>query len=147
MLGDRQAKWLGIFVHRSDSLFGRSGTPHRQRGTAVCLAGIEMQPIALRKHQEAANDEDWGWSMELFVYLQRLSREDPEKFEEERALLLEDFFSRAGKHAPRLRWLQVRVDQMRRRTRNPLKLTVDLSGMMWQSFEELRSRLNEFSDR
>ena len=108
--------------------------------------GIEMQQIASFRHQEGANDQDWDWSTALYEYLRRLSDENPEKFEEERALLLEDFFSRAGKHEPKLRWLQVRIDVMRRRAPNPLKACVDLSSMMWASFEELRSRLNEFSD-
>lgn len=97
--------------------------------------------------QTSANDPDWGWSLTLYEYMCRLNRDDPDKFEAERLRLIEDVFSRSGRNAPKLRWLQEHIDLKRRRAHSPLKVCLDLSEMMWRSFYKLNERLNTLSNK
>ncbi|HNC91521.1 MAG TPA: DUF3135 domain-containing protein [Nitrospira sp.] len=96
------------------------------------------------QQQDGANDQDWVWSMALYEHLCSLSRDDPQKFEQERARLIEEFISRSSNQ--KLRWLQMRIDFMRRHTHSPLKVCINLSNMMWQSVDDMKRRLIELRD-
>ena len=65
----------------------------------------------------------------------RLAREDPQAFEAYRREAIDAFIGQApARNRERLRRLQWRIDQERRRSGNPLSACVRLYDMMWDSF-------------
>ena len=64
-----------------------------------------------------------------------LARQNPEAFEEYRHKAIEALISCASKqNQPRLRCLQWRIDQVRKRAPNPTYACVKIYQMMWESF-------------
>lgn len=75
-----------------------------------------------------------------------LAQSDPQEFERRRLALIEDLISTAPPDIQRrLRGTQFRVDLERGRASNPLSATVRISRLMWESFGELRTQLNELA--
>lgn len=69
-----------------------------------------------------------------FDQLRCLAETDPAAFERLRQALIDEAISRAAPdRRQHLRALQWRIDQARRRCRNPLTACVILSNMMWDS--------------
>lgn len=69
-----------------------------------------------------------------FDRLQELAHKDPETFEKVRQAAIEATILRASKRQqPRLRCLQWRIEQIRRRSPNPLSACISLSDLMWDS--------------
>lgn len=63
-----------------------------------------------------------------------MAKEDPTQFEKLRLEAINDVIQSApSTHRQRLRCLQWRIDQERRRASNPLSACVRLSQMMWES--------------
>lgn len=69
-----------------------------------------------------------------FDRLRVLAARDPAAFEAKRREVIEAAIARApGDRQQRLRGLQWRVEQVRRRAANPLAACIALSGMMWEA--------------
>lgn len=63
-----------------------------------------------------------------------LAQENPEAFEQQRLAVIEHAIQNApAQHQQRLRALQWRVDQERRRAKNPLNACIKISRMMWHN--------------
>ena len=63
-----------------------------------------------------------------------MAEKDPELFEKLRQSAINDVIESAPtEHRQRLRCLQWRIDQERRRSKNPLGACVRISRMMWES--------------
>ncbi len=66
---------------------------------------------------------------------QALARSDPEAFEVMRRRVLQSVIERAPERSRRrLKGLQWRVDQVRRRAVSPMAACISLSDMMWEAF-------------
>lgn len=79
-----------------------------------------------------------------FTYWKDLALNDPEQFETRRA----ETISRAIARAPaesrlRLERLQWRVDRARERSATPMAATLEISRMMWDSFNSLRDSYHQ----
>ena len=69
-----------------------------------------------------------------FEAWKRLAAEDPAAFEALRRQCLDEAIARAPRgQQERLRRLQWRIEQARRRAANPLAACITLSNMMWES--------------
>jgi hypothetical protein len=67
-----------------------------------------------------------------------LARDDPDSFEQLRSRMLDDCIARASApHQERLRRLQWRIDRIRERASNPLAACVQISDLMWNTFNRL----------
>lgn len=81
-----------------------------------------------------------------FEELQRLAQEDPDKLEKLRIQWCEQLISDApSSYRRKLRGLQFRIDMERRKSKSPMAACISLSGMMHDSFDNLRYALNEAS--
>ena len=68
----------------------------------------------------------------------QLAQQDPHTFEQLRHRLLEAYISRASSsHQERLRRLQWRIDRLRDQASNPMSACVEISNLMWETFDEL----------
>lgn len=75
-----------------------------------------------------------------------LAQSDPQEFERRRLALIEDLIASAPPDIQRrLRGTQFRVDMERGRASNPLSATLRISKLMWESFAELRTHLNDLA--
>lgn len=72
-----------------------------------------------------------------------LARGDSVAFEEVRRIRVEQLIA-AGRNPERLRHLQWRVEAERYRAKTPLKTCLVLTGLMWDSFADLRMALDGF---
>lgn len=78
-----------------------------------------------------------------FDTLLKLAKSDPEQLETIRKHLAYSTINAAPKNLrPRLRGLQFRIDAARRLAKSPMDACVEISEMMYSSFEELRLALN-----
>jgi hypothetical protein len=69
-----------------------------------------------------------------FSHWSRLARQDPPEFERQRQLAIDELIGRLPEHRRlRMRRLQWRVDQVRRRAGTPMAACLALSRMMWDS--------------
>lgn len=69
-----------------------------------------------------------------FEQLRNLARDDPEAFEAKRQELIEAVLARVPEgRRHRMRGLQWRIEQVRRRSGTPMAACVNLSRMMWDS--------------
>lgn len=67
-----------------------------------------------------------------------LARNDPARFETLRSRMLDDCIARSSTaHQERLRRLQWRIDRIRDRASNPLAACVQISDLMWDTFNRL----------
>ncbi|OUS25300.1 hypothetical protein A9Q99_22175 [Gammaproteobacteria bacterium 45_16_T64] len=81
-----------------------------------------------------------------FEELQRLAQDDPDKLEKLRIQWCEQLISEApSDYRRKLRGLQFRIDMERRKSKSPMAACISLSGMMHDSFDNLRYALNEAS--
>lgn len=79
-----------------------------------------------------------------FDTLLQIAQSDPNELEQIRERLAASTISAAPKALrPRLRGLQFRIDSTRQLAKTPLSACIQLSEMMYQSFEELREALNK----
>jgi len=68
----------------------------------------------------------------------RLARHDPETFEQLRHRLLAAHIARcSSSHQDRLRRLQWRIDRLREQASNPMSACVQISNLMWNTFDQL----------
>lgn len=68
----------------------------------------------------------------------RLARQDPETFEQLRHWLLDAHIARSSSaHHERLRRLQWRIDRLREQASNPMAACVQISDLMWTTFDRL----------
>lgn len=75
-----------------------------------------------------------------FDYWRQLAEDDPERFENLRSETLETCINRASNaQQPRLRCLQWRIDRMRDKAKTPMAACISISGMMWDTFNNLAS--------
>ena len=82
-----------------------------------------------------------------FNSLMRLAKEDPTKFSELREKIVQDFIhSCETNKQDRLIRLQWRIDEARKQATNPLDSVIKISGMMWQSLDELVIAQTQLSD-
>ena len=73
---------------------------------------------------------------------QRLAREDPNGFEEQRQAAIDSLIEQAPPELRERLWaLQSRIDLERRRAKTPLEATLRLQSMMWERFGQLRETL------
>lgn len=73
-----------------------------------------------------------------FEQMSELARTDPDSFEQMRNYLLDACIARSSvAHQDRLRRLQWRVDRLRERASNPLSACVQISDLMWTTFNQL----------
>ena len=78
----------------------------------------------------------------------KLHEDDPVQFEAKRDTLLNRFIESAPQRQQRrLRGIKFRIDMIRRRSSNPLQACVEISEMMWESFNELNDCFNDFEDK
>lgn len=78
-----------------------------------------------------------------FDTLLKLAKSDPEQLETIRKHLACSTINAAPKYLrPRLRGLQFRIDAARQLAKSPMDACVEISEMMYSSFEELRLALN-----
>jgi hypothetical protein len=69
-----------------------------------------------------------------FEHWAQMAVADPDAFEARRSRLIEAFISSVPpERQPRLRGLQWRIDQIRRRARTPMASCIAISRMMWDS--------------
>jgi len=67
-----------------------------------------------------------------------LARDDPASFEQLRSRMLDDCIARASApHQERLRRLQWRIDRIREQASNPLAACMQISDLMWTTFNRL----------
>jgi hypothetical protein len=72
--------------------------------------------------------EQWAW----------LARQDPETFEQLRHRLLDAHIARSSStHREHLRRLQWRIDRLREQASNPMSACVQISNLMWNTFDQL----------
>jgi hypothetical protein len=68
----------------------------------------------------------------------RLAQQDPETFEQLRHRLLDAHIARSSSsHRERLRRLQWRIDRLREQANNPMSACVQISNLMWNTFDQL----------
>lgn len=68
----------------------------------------------------------------------QLAQHDPHTFEQLRHRLLEAYIARASSsHQDRLRRLQWRIDRLREQASNPMSACVQISNLMWDTFDQL----------
>jgi hypothetical protein len=68
----------------------------------------------------------------------RLAKQDPHTFEKLRNRLLDAHIARASSaHQDRLRRLQWRIDRLREQASNPMAACVQISNLMWTTFDRL----------
>lgn len=68
----------------------------------------------------------------------QLARQDPQTFEQLRQRLLDAHISRcSATHRERLRRLQWRIDRLREQASNPMAACVEISNLMWTTFDQL----------
>ena len=68
----------------------------------------------------------------------RLARQDPQTFEQLRHRLLDAHIARSSStHRERLRCLQWRIDRLREQASNPMAACVQISNLMWTTFDQL----------
>ena len=68
----------------------------------------------------------------------QLAQHDPHTFEQLRHRLLEAYISRSSSsHQDRLRRLQWRIDRLREQASNPMSACVQISNLMWDTFDQL----------
>ena len=73
-----------------------------------------------------------------FEQWSRLARQDPETFEQLRHRLLDAHIARStSSHRERLRRLQWRIDRLREQASNPMSACVQISNLMWNTFDQL----------
>jgi hypothetical protein len=81
-----------------------------------------------------STQQKFNFNLAEFDRWAKLAVTDPDAFEDRRSRLIEDFISSAPpERQPRLRGLQWRIDQIRRRARTPLAACITISRMMWDS--------------
>lgn len=79
-----------------------------------------------------------------FDTLVHLARTNPDELEQLRVRLCNDLIERAPEASRRrLRGIQFQIDMERRKAGNPMAACIRISQMMHESFENLRSTLNE----
>lgn len=79
-----------------------------------------------------------------FDLLAKLAKNNPEEFEKLRETLIEDVINSARTSSQRrLRGLQFQIDMARKKAKTPLAACICISGMMHESFAELRLHLND----
>ncbi len=67
-----------------------------------------------------------------------LAQQDPHTFEQLRQRLLEAYIARSSStHQDRLRRLQWRIDRLREQASNPMSACVQISNLMWDTFDQL----------
>jgi len=82
-----------------------------------------------------------------FDDLMKMAQDNPEQLEELRQQLCDQVIASAPEvHRRRLRGLQFQIDMQRRRAKNPMAACMKISGMMHESFGELRDALNDLKD-
>ncbi len=91
------------------------------------------------------NEEEFAEVNEKFDERVRLFKEKPELFEKMRLEAIESFLDTIKdlEKRKRLEGLQWRVDQVRRKNKNPLSSCTALSEMMWANFRELNELWKE----
>ncbi len=68
----------------------------------------------------------------------QLAQQDPDTFEQLRQRLLEAYIARSSSsHQERLRRLQWRIDRLREQASNPMSACVQISNLMWDTFDQL----------
>ncbi len=73
-----------------------------------------------------------------FDHWAELARDDPAVFEQLRQLTLDlAILKRSRRNRERLQGLQWRIDRLREQSRTPMAACVNLSNMMWDTFEKL----------
>ena len=67
-----------------------------------------------------------------------LAQKDPQTFEQLRHRLFEAYIARStSSHQERLRRLQWRIDRLRDQADNPMSACVQISNLMWDTFDQL----------
>jgi hypothetical protein len=68
----------------------------------------------------------------------QLAQHDPHTFEQLRQRLLDAYIARSSSsHQDRLRRLQWRIDRLREQASNPMSACVQISNLMWDTFDQL----------
>jgi len=68
----------------------------------------------------------------------QLAQQDPHTFEQLRHRLLEAYIARASSaRQDRLHRLQWRIDRLREQASNPMSACVQISNLMWDTFDQL----------
>ena len=79
-----------------------------------------------------------------FDVLREMAQNNPEQLEQLRMELCDQLIQEApGDVRRRLRGLQFRIDMERRRAKSSMAACIAISGMMHESFDQLRQVLNE----
>lgn len=75
----------------------------------------------------------------------RIAREDPAEFERRRVAAIEALIASAPDRRARLEGTQWRLDRERELAHTPLKACLRISAMMWDSFLEMKSGLDDIA--
>ena len=85
-----------------------------------------------------------SYDLPEFDKLREMAQRDPEQLEQLRVQLCDQLIQDAPEQYRRkLRGLQFRVDMERRRAKSPMAACIAISGMMHDSFDQMRQVLNE----
>lgn len=99
-----------------------------------------INPIqtAVQSEHNAAQEFDFDdWA--------KLARDNPAEFERRRRAAIDALIASAPQHRRRLEGTQWRIDRERELAHTPLKACLRISAMMWESFLEMKSALDEIA--
>jgi hypothetical protein len=76
----------------------------------------------------------------------KLARENPDEFERRRRAAIDALIASAPERSRRLQGTQWRLDRERELAHTPLKACLRISAMMWESFLEMKSGLEDIAN-
>lgn len=101
----------------------------------------------LKPNNDVENAESGHTGIDFDEWM-ALYQSDPEAFEHRREALIQKTINNAPEeHQRRLNGLQFQVDMERRRSDSPLQSCMQISSMMWERFDDLRAKLNQFQQQ
>ncbi|MCL6415873.1 DUF3135 domain-containing protein [Aestuariirhabdus sp. Z084] len=78
-----------------------------------------------------------------FDELHHLAEDDPERFEQLKSQLIQEFIQEAPQHLqPRLRGIQFQAEMQTRHSTNPVSRCITLSSMMFEALESLKQAIS-----
>lgn len=85
-----------------------------------------------------------GYELPDFDKLKEMAENNPEQLEKLRVEMCDRLIQEAPeKYRRKLRGLQFRIDMERRKAKSPMAACIAISGMMHDSFDQLRQALND----
>ncbi len=96
---------------------------------------MNSEPGHITSFQDKASD----WA--------QLARQDPQAFETMRTELLNEFIQNSPANQQRkLQGMQWKIELVRQRTNSPAEALAEITGMMWQSAQQLEKKQQDLLD-